>query len=266
MSTTWKVISIVTLVAVILTAAAVVFSNPPLVKAKSAEATQATNRSGLSTAALAAEGVGATGITVTGQGQVKGKPDVAYLTLGVRTFAPTAREAMSQNSAAMAAVIAKLEAVGIAKKDLQTGSINLYPQTKPVKSDQPESEQIVGYWANNSLNVTINDVTKVGEVLDAAIAAGANTAGGIRFGVKDEAKLRDEALKEAVKAARAKADLMATGLGIKVTGVVSVTEEGYSGPVPVARYEVAAAKDTSGVPVEAGELTFSATVRVTFSF
>jgi len=263
-STTWKVISIVTLVAVILTASAVVFSNTPLVKAKSAETGQTANRSGLSATALAAEGASATGITVTGQGQVKGKPDVAYISLGVRTFAATAREAMAQNSLAMTAVIAKLEAVGIAKKDMQTGSISLYPQTKPVKSDQSETQQIIGYWADNSLNVTINDITKVGEVLDAAVTAGANTAGGIRFGVKDEAVLRDEALKEAVKSARAKADLMAAGLGLKVTGVVSVTEEGYSGPV--VRYEVAAAKGASDVPVEAGELTFTATVRVTFSF
>ena len=266
MSATWKVISIVTLVAVILTASAVVFTNTPLAKAKSAEAGQAANRSGLSAAALAAEGASATGITVTGQGQVRGKPDVAYINLGVRTFGPTAKAAMDQNSAAMAAIIAKLQALAIAKKDMQTGSINLYPQTKPVKPDQPESEQIIGYWANNSLNVTINDVTKVGEVLDAAITAGANTAGGIRFGVKDEAGLRDEALKEAVKSARAKADLMAAGLGLKVTGVVSVAEEGYSGPSPVARYEVAAAKGASDVPVEAGELTFTASVRVTFSF
>jgi len=264
MSATWKVISIVTLVAVILTAAAVVYTNTPLAKAKAAEAAQTSGRSGLAAAALATEGTSATGITVTGQGQVKGKPDVAYISLGVRTFAATAKEAMAQNSGAMAAVIAKLEALGIAKKDVQTGSISLYPQTKPIKSDQPETQQIVGYWADNSLNVTINDIAKVGEVLDAAIAAGANTAGGIRFGVKDEAKLRDEALKEAVKAARAKADLIAGGLGLKVTGVVSVAEEGYSGPV--VRYEMAAVKAAGEVPVEAGELTFTATVRVTFSF
>jgi hypothetical protein len=255
MSTVWKVVSIVTLVAVIFTAAAVVFTRNGVVEARPAAQVKSTSEQ--------------SGIVVSAQGEVKAKPDVVYVSLGVRTMATTARQAMSQNNAAIAAVIAKIEALGVAKKDMQTGSINLYPQTRPIKQDDQQTETIVGYWANNTLNVTVNDLGKVGEILDAAITAGANSVGGIRFGVKDDTKLRDEALKDAVKNARAKADLVAAGLGIKVTGVQSVSVESYGSPGPVRVEYAAAAMGKAGdasVPVEAGEITYTASVRVTFEF
>lgn len=257
MSTLWKAVSIVTLAAVVFTAAAVVVNRTTLVSAQPASATRA-----------ATTGEQA-GIVVVAQGEVTARPDVAYVSLGVRTTAATAREAMAQNSAALAAAIAKLEALGVAKKDMQTGSISLYPQTRPIKEGDMQTEQIVGYWANNTLKVTINDLTKIGEMLDAAIAAGANSVGSIRFGVKDDAALRDEALKAAVKSARAKADLVATGLGLKVSGVQSVSVESYGGPItPYAEFGMASAAKAadSSVPVEAGEMTFTASVRVTFEF
>ena len=251
MSTFWKVVSIVTLVAVVVLASAVVIAKGPVALAQSAAADPSAT---------------STGITISAQGQVTAKPDVAYINLGVSTTAPTAREAMAQNNSALATVIAKLESMGVAKKDMQTGYVSLNPQTTPVKPGEQGTDKITSYWASNTLNVTVNDLTKVGELLDAAITAGANTVNGIRFGVKDNSTLNDQALTAAVKTARAKADLVADGLGLKVTGVQSVSVDSYVGPEPVyAKMSAAGARDAS-VPIEAGELTITASVRVTFNF
>jgi uncharacterized protein YggE len=255
MSTSWQVVSIITLAAVVFTLGAVLFTHYGTAAASAARV-------------AATGGVEQTGITISAQGEVKAKPDQAHISLGVRTSGETARETMDKNNAAIAAVIAKLEALGVAKKDMQTGSISLYPQTQQVKGDDPNQIKIIGYWANNTLNVTFNDLAKAGAILDAAISAGANSVSGISFDVQDDAKLKDQALAEAVKTARAKADLVAAGLGLKVTGVQSVSAESYGGPSPVSlQYGGAVARDAaSSVPIEGGELTYTASVRVTFSF
>jgi hypothetical protein len=252
MSTVWKAVSLITLVAVLGTLALVVYAGTPAATAQTAPAPTG-----------AEERV----ITVVAQGQVKVKPDVAYVNLGVRTTAPTAKEAMAQNNATIASVIARLEALGVAKKDMQTGNLSLYPQTRLIKEDDPSTEKIVAYWASNTLNVAFGDLARVGEILDAAIAAGANSISGIRFGIRDDSKLRDEALTLALKNARATADLAAQGLSLKVSGVQNVSVESYGSSVPVYAGDMAAAKGLeAAVPVEAGEVTVTASVRVTFTF
>ena len=255
MSTGWKIVSIVTLAVVVLTAAAVVMTKQPVAYAQGAQA--------------AATTTAPSGISVVGQGKVTAKPDVAYVTVGVQTMAPTAKEAMDQNNTTMAAIVAALKDLGIAAKDMQTGSINLYPQMQQPKPDGSGANEISGYSANNSLNVTVNDLTKVGAVLDTAVAAGANTVGGIRFDVKDPSALEDQALQAAVKDAQSTANLVAGGLGLKVSGVQNVTVNSTNVPGPI-YYDVAASapKGMGGasVPVEAGELTFTASVNVTFGF
>ena len=275
MSTVWKVVSVVILVAVIVTATAVLLMSRRLNDSDRSYRSSADEVTAGPVATAAPEEAKAagsqSGIAVVAQGEIRVKPDVAYVNLGVRTTAPTARVAMDQNNAAIAAVIARLETLGVAKKDMQTGSINLYPQIKPPMpptKDEPGTETIAGYLANNMLNVTVNDLSKVGEILDAAISAGANTVGGVRLGVKDDAKLRDDALSAAVKNARPKADLVAAGLGLKVTGVESVSVENLGVTGPMYDQYVGGGKGggDSSVPVETGELIFTASVRVVFAF
>ena len=137
----------------------------------------------------------------------------------------------------------------------------------PVKQDDPNTAQIVGHWATNSLKVTINDLTQAGAILDAAVSAGANSVSGISFGLKDDGAMRDAALLDAVKNARSLADVAAAGLGLKVTGVQSVTVDSYGGATPFYN-DFAAAPRSAGanVPVEPGEVTVRASVRVTFGF
>lgn len=259
MSDILKVLLVLALAATIVLAA-LLLARIPVTSVKTVEAAPLTT--------TVISGNAQTGITVAGQGEVKAKPDVVYVNLGVRTIAATARGAMDENNAALAGVIAKLKELGVADKDMQTGSINLYPQTKVTREGDTSTETITGYWASNTINVALSDLTKVGSVLDAAISAGANNVGGVRFGIRDDEKLSNEALADAVKDARAKADLVAAGLGLKVTGVESVSVEstGVGGGV-VREYAVQAMKAAdSSVPVEAGELTYTAYVRVTFKF
>ncbi len=254
-----KVLMIAALAAVIVLAA-LLLSRIPVSTVQTVQAAPLT--------AAVGSGSTQTGITVSGQGEVKARPDIVRINLGVRNLAPTARGAMDENNATMAAVVAKLKEMGVADKDMQTGSLSLNAQTKSVREGDNTTEVVIGYWANNTLHVTFSDLGKVGAVLDAAIAAGANNVGGISFAVRDDSALKNEALSAAVKDARAKADLVAAGLGLKVTGVESVTVESTGGGFVVRQYAAldwAKAADAS-VPVEAGELTFSANVRVTFTF
>jgi len=254
MSNLWKVVSIVTLIAVVFTAAAVVVTKSPVVNAQPAAADQTTTQ---------------TGITVSAQGQVQVKPDVAYINLGVQTTAESAKGAMDENSAIMAAIIDKLTSMGVDKKDIRTGYISLTPQTQPVQPNESTTPKIIGYWANNSLTVTVYDLSQLGAILDAGITAGANNINGISFGLKDNTAAQNAALQEAVKTARAKADLVARELGLKVVGVQNVQVQSYSVPGPIyieAALPAAKGGFAGSVPVEPGQITVSASVQVTFSF
>jgi uncharacterized protein YggE len=201
-------------------------------------------------------------ITVVADGRVQVKPDVAYLTLGVETQGKTAREAMDANNKAMQALVTRLGRLNIGKDDMQTGSIALWPiTTQPPKGEGPQ--EIIGYRAQNMLHVTVRDLARAGEVLDEAVTAGANVASGIQFGVKDDSAARQQALTEATKAARAKAEALANGLGLRVGSVLSVEELSYGGPIVRATY---AEPKPAGVPIEPGELSVVVQVRVVFTF
>ncbi len=198
-------------------------------------------------------------ITVTGQGQIKVAPDVAYVSFGVQTRASTAKAAQDQNNQAMAAAIAKIKALGIADADIQTSGINLYPV-------YDQSNTITGYQAGNTVTVTV-DVAKAGDVIDAAVGAGANTNVSVSFGLKDPSAATDQALEAAAKAARAHADAIAKGLGVTIQQVQLAVEQTSTTPVPVRDVAVAASSAAiAPTPVQAGQLTVSATVQVTYSY
>ena len=204
-------------------------------------------------------------ITVVGDGQATGSPDIAFINLGVQTKGTTAKEALANNSTAMDAVIAHIKAQGVDNKDIQTSGVNLNPVQSQPRPGDTQPPQITGYNANNGVTVTVRDIANVGSVLDAAVAAGANTANGVRFGLKDPAALQQTALQSAVKAARARADAIAAAGGIKVTGILAVSEEQFEQPIP-RPFAAAAASAAPSTPIQPGELTVSTRVVVSFSF
>jgi uncharacterized protein YggE len=198
-------------------------------------------------------------VSVVGEGEATGAPDVAYVSVGVQTQSSTAADATGENSRLMTAVLSALRARGVASADLQTSGLVVAPQ---FNRDRPN--EVVGYQATNNVTVTVNQVERAGELLDAALAAGANRIGGLRFGIRDVSALREQALGQAAASARVRADAIAAGLGLRVVGVSSATEEAVNLPQPRAVMAAAPAPGPAAAPppVEAGELHVTARVRV----
>jgi uncharacterized protein YggE len=209
-------------------------------------------------------GEGASGLVVFGDGEASGAPDIATVTLGVQSEGRTAREAIDQNSAAMAAVIDALKRLGVPERNLRTAEFSLSEIRAPSRQGD-QSPPIVGYRAHSSLHVTVEPVARAGEAIDAAVGAGANVAGGVRFAISDDSELRRRALDQAGKAARAKAEALAASLGVRLGTIQAVVEEGADGG-PVVRAESAPADARgAGPPVQPGELTLRVRVRVVFA-
>jgi uncharacterized protein YggE len=201
-------------------------------------------------------------ITVMGDGSASARPDQAWISVGVQTSKPTAAEALAEANAATEAVLARLDQLGIARANVQTSGLSLFPIQEGAPKQPGADPAITGYRAVNQLTVLVSDLNKVGQVLDGVVAAGANTVGGVRFGLKDDSALRAQALQDAIKSARPKADTMAAGLNLKTGQVLVVQEEGTFSPVAPAAQLAGKGGD---VPIEAGQLTVRVRVQVTFA-
>jgi hypothetical protein len=194
----------------------------------------------------------ATTLNLSADGEVKMTPDQATITLGVTVTAPTAAAAMAQNAERMNAVMAALRRVGIAERDIQTSNISLDAQYTYVQNQPP---QLNGYQASNTVTVTVQDLPRLGPVIDAVTAGGANQINGIGFGLKDPSAAEDRARLAAVKALRAKADLYAQATGYHVARLISLSESGGYAPQPIRPGAMARLQSAQAVPVSAGELT-----------
>jgi uncharacterized protein YggE len=206
------------------------------------------------------------GIVVVGEGTASGSPDIAYVSLGVQSEAKTAREAIDANSSTMTKVIEAVKQAGIPENKIRTSGLSLTPVTAAPRPGE-ETPQTVAYRAHNMVTVTVEDIKRTAPVLDAGIAAGANALNGVQFSLKDATALRRQALEAAAQQARSKAESLAGALGLRITGIRLAEEQGGDAS-PLARPEMAAAADAGGasVPVQTGELTVVARVRVTFNY
>lgn len=211
---------------------------------------------------------GNTLLTVQGEGKTARKPDLAVFNAGVATAGKTAGEAMAANAAQMTRVIAALKRAGIAERDIQTSNISLNPvyaqhQPRPMGSIEPEEAKIIGYQANNQVTVRQRKLDDFGKVIDALVAAGANQVNGPSFEVDDSASALDEARIDAIKQARARADLYARATGLKVVRVLSISESGAYVPRGPVMYRMDAAS-AAPTPVMAGEVSLQANVTVQY--
>lgn len=163
-------------------------------------------------------------ISVYAVGKVRAAPDVANLNVGVELLAATAREAQDKVNARVEKIRKAITDAGIPAQNIQPQGIYTYPVETPSKDGKTPSEP-TSYRAGISLNIIITDLTKAGTVLDAATQAGANQIGGLNFAIKDDSALRAQALEEAVKQARPKAEAIARGLGLQIGQVMTVTED-----------------------------------------
>ena len=201
-------------------------------------------------------------LSVSATAEASRTPDIATISTGVVTQAADANAAMRDNAVQMDRMLAALRAAGIAPRDIQTSGINLNPQYKYAENQPPA---IVGYQASNTVNVKVRELAKLGKVLDALVAQGANQINGPSFGIDQPEAALEEARLAAVKKAQAQAQTYARALGLQVKRIVSISEGGASLPRPVPMMRAMAAdagfKETAVAP---GESSVSVSVEMVF--
>ena len=210
-------------------------------------------------------------VSVSGQGKVSIKPDMAYITTGVKTEAKTARDAQTQNNQLMAKVITALKGQGIPENDIKTISYNLSPKYDYIKLKNGGGKQeLAGYTVFNQVRVTVRDVDAVGKTLDAVVTSGANLSGGVSFTLSDS-KMEEayaDALTAALKNAEGKAQVLATGLGVSLGKPKEVIEGGAARP-PVLYEQRAydmAKTEAASVPVSAGQMEVSSSLSLRYEY
>ncbi len=202
-------------------------------------------------------------INVSGSGMASRTPDIADIQLGVETVNDDAAQAISESTTKMKAVLDAVKALGVEDKDIQTVNYNMWvEQIYNQETGIPTGQ--VRYHVTNQVNVRLRDLTQAGKLLENALAAGANNVGSITFGVSDPTELQKQARVLAVQNARAKADELAAGLGIRV-GQVRTVSEYVSGVTPVPMYAKNTVMGGGGeVPIASGSYNVTVEVQVVF--
>lgn len=210
-------------------------------------------------------------ISVTGNYQLSMDPDKAEIYLGAQTQATTALQSQQDNANIIAAVKNALYALGLTKADIETTSYSIspvYEYPKPCyESYCPlQLPKVVGYRTSHQLKIKTKNIDKVGQYIDAAAKAGANDVSSISFGLSDDKQkaLYNQALTEASKNAREKANAIASGLGVHIKGVISANE-GYVSVLPYYRTLAAASESNqASTEISPGMIQVSASVSVVY--
>ncbi|MCL6580375.1 MAG: SIMPL domain-containing protein, partial [Firmicutes bacterium] len=200
-------------------------------------------------------------ITVSGQATVRVVPDTASLSLGVQAQAATAAEAMAECSQTMNRVVSAVISAGVPRENVQTTNISLSPQYE--YDEKGSGPRVVGYQASSQVAVTWNKLDRVGSLIDAAVKAGANLVYGISFSLADPKPVYLQAVGEAVRDARAKADALAAAAGVRVGSVKKMSLDSYW-PGPVIMREAKAQDLAAALPVEPGMIELQVTVHVEY--
>ena len=223
-------------------------------------ATAMTASAQTTTAVASADG---TLLSISAQAEARRVPDIAMLSAGVVTQAADANAAMRANADEMTKVVAAIKASGIAERDIQTSGVNLNPQYRYAENQPPA---ITGYQASNNVSITVRDIAKVGKILDALVATGANQVNGPSFDVDDKESAFDEARRAAVEKARARATMYAKTLGMQVRRIVSISEgSGFNPPRPMPMMAMAKMERAQAdTPISPGESTLSVNLDIVF--
>ena len=203
-------------------------------------------------------------VSVSGNGMVRKTPDQAVVSLAVENVAANARTAAQQNAQHMDAVIRAIKQAGIPAERIRTSGYNLSPEyqyTQPTPN-RPGEQKLIGYRAMNMVQVIVDSIPRVGPVIDAGIAAGANRAMGVNFQLRDPEAARREALRLAVGNARQDAETLAQASGHQLGSLMQLNTTGAVMPPPVPMMMGAKRMQAEDVttPVEPGEMEVTATV------
>jgi uncharacterized protein YggE len=203
-------------------------------------------------------------VSVDGVGVVSGIPDTVTVNLGVSVEGNSAAEALESANSKANALISTLTGAGVAKTDIQTGYVSVWPRYRD------NSQDVSGYWASNSVTAVLHDIDRAGEVIDAATDAVGDgiTMGGVSFSIADTSGLYTQARKQAVEEAKRRAGELAEAAGVSVGAVMSIDESAQEIPSPVA-YDRASAATTAAaggapMPIEPGQQELQLRVQVVF--
>jgi len=201
-------------------------------------------------------------IVTRGHAIVTARPDRAFVTIAAESRSRNSADAQKQNAAAMTAVLQKIEQAGVPKDAIRTVGYELQPEFDYANGRQT----FRNYLARNTVEVRLDDIDRVGIVIDAAAAGGATTITGIRFDVRNRAALERDALRLAVADARARADAAAAGAGASIDRVVRIEDEAqYEPPRPMMRMATQAMERDVSTPVEPSTIEIQARVSMTVS-
>jgi uncharacterized protein len=197
-------------------------------------------------------------VVTSGEGVVHAAPDRAWITITAESRAGNPRDAQRRNADAMKPVIDKLRGSGVPSDAIRTVGYDLQQEWDFVNNQRVSR----GYVARNTIDVRVDAIDRVGELLEMAVGSGATSIGGVRFDVKDRAKLEREALRLAVEDARGRAEAAAAGAGRAIDRIVRIDALAGGAPVPLPR--VALRQQTAEAPpISAGEMEIRSQVTVT---
>jgi uncharacterized protein YggE len=203
-------------------------------------------------------------LSVTGTGTVNLIPDIAYINIGVQTEKPTATDAVAENNTQTQQVVDALKAAGVEAKDIQTTNFSIYQNSQ----FDPQTNQKIGttYVVNNSVNVTVRALDKLGDLLDATVKAGANSVNSIQFDVFDKTTALKQARDLAVKDAQSQAQELSATAGITLGPVQTISFfNNVPGPVmDTFGKGGGAAMAAPSVPVQSGQMTLTVTVNMSY--
>jgi uncharacterized protein YggE len=199
-------------------------------------------------------------LAVTGTGTVSVAPDIVVVGLGVQTVGPDIARAVAQNNEAAAAVQAAATALGVAAEDIRT--TYFYVSTQQQYDEFGNVTGELTYWVDNTITVTLRDTSRLGDLLEAAVNAGANSISGVTFSVDDPSAAEEQARQEAVEDAGQRAEMLATAAGATLGELMSLSTASVNGPIPYYYgADVGLGVGGGGVPVSPG--TTDVTVQVT---
>lgn len=201
-------------------------------------------------------------LDVSATGKTTRVPDVATIRAGVVTQSTTAAQALADNAKRMAGVLSALKTAGVQPRDVATSNVSLQPQYRYQDNKPPE---ITGYQASNTVSIRFRDVARSGAILDALVAQGANQIDGPSLSLDQPDAALDEARVDAVKRARARAELYARAAGLSVVRIVSIGESGGDSPQPIMTAGLMRAKaEPADTQIAPGETDVTVTISVRF--
>jgi uncharacterized protein YggE len=201
-------------------------------------------------------------IVTSGEAVIKATPDRAVVTVSVESRAKLPKDAQQQNATVMTAVQNRLRADGIAADAIRTVAVELSPEFDYTNGRQ----QLRGYVARNSVEIRVDSLDRLGDVIDASVAAGATNITGVQFDVKRRDELERDALRQAVVQARSRADALAASAGRTIERIVRIEDGGAAAPPPPRPYYMArTAAAEASTPISPGELEIRAHINLTLA-